>query len=87
MCDFCLGFLFTWTHAYLFAACSLPSSNIFIVYLVFQTQRNLWLFPTTPLSLSPRKTARHLSACWGRIQTVTAMTANEKKMLRKILSH
>lgn len=46
-----------------------------------QIQRHLQQTPKMPLSPLPHKTGRHLSACWGRIQTVTAMTANEKKML------
>lgn len=70
-----------------FVACSQPESWMFafdlkdavIVYVVLQIQR---LRQLTHMLQSPwpHKMAHHLSAFWGHIQTVTAMTAHEKKM-------
>lgn len=59
-------------------ACDFEGTDI--TYLVLQIQRHLRLTPPMSLSPLPHKMVHHLSACWGLIQTVTAMTANEKKI-------
>lgn len=85
-CDFSLGFcVFSDTLLLLVDILNQKFAydleGTILVCLVLQIRRHLRLTPRMPLSPLPHKMVHHLSACWGRIQTVTAMTANEKKML------